>query len=288
MNDLKKLILLVLSVGVFSCSDPTPPAKPTIPQTTTTPPSKVTPQPLPVTAPEIGKVTMPDGTVSNPKPTNQPAPTPQPSTQIANATPTKGKINPMTGKIESNPEFDEESANIATQLESMGQVNVGGVKMIKPPSNPNIPKLSDAQKETLYNDKVKQQMAFVLKIVSQQYRSGKLSQRLTKTPSGLEYLTVTEGKGRLAIDNSFVAFKSMGATLDGEVFESNFEKDRAFRVKLGTNNLIPGLEEAVKTMRAGEQAIFFIPPALAFGHRGRIGVPPNAMVVYSLNLESVN
>ena len=289
MNNFKKLILLVLAVGVFSCTEPAPPATPTISQTTTTTPPKVTPQAVPATAPEIGKVTLPDGTINRPKTNSQTVPTPQPSTQLADATPTRGNVNPMTGKIEANPELDEKSANIAAQLEAMGEVNVGGVKMIKPPSNPNIPKLSEVQKENLYNDKVKQQMAFVLKLVSQQYRQGKLkAPRLLKTPSGVEYIEVIKGTGKQAIDGSFVGFKSMGATLDGEVFEENYNKDRAFRVKLGTNAIIPGLEQAVKTMRSGGKAIFFIPPELAFGNRGRIGVPPNAKIVYSINLESVN
>jgi len=271
MNNLKKLIFLILAVGIFSCTEPAPPATPS---TSITAPNITNP-----TAPEIGKVTMPDGTVK----------TPQPSTQLADATPPKRKINPMTGNVDmTDHEFDEKSADIAQQLEGMGNVDVGKVKMIKPPSNPDIPNLSNEARENLYNNKIQDQMAFVLKLVSQQYRMGKLGSRLSKTPSGLEYITVDIGKGKPAVDDSFVAFKSIGATMDGEVFEENFEKDRAHRVKLGTNSLVPGLEEALKTMRSGGRAIFFVPPALAYGNRGRIGVPPNSMVVYSLNLQSVN
>jgi len=295
MNNLKKLIFLVLAIGVFSCTEPAPPATPTAPITkiksNPTPPPP--PTPTPISVPEIGKVTMPDGTVNTPKPPTQTVPTPQPNKQLAEATLPKRKVNPMTGNLDApDPEFEEKSAEIAAQLKSMGNVDVNDVKMIKAPPRPDVPQLNDVEKEELYNSNIQKQMGTVLKIVSQQYRIGKLSKRLTKTPSGLEYINIDREKGivsgRQAISNSFVAFKSMGATLDGEVFETNLEKDRAYRVKLGTNALIPGLEEAVKTMRAGERAIFFIPPNLAYGNRGRIGVPPNAVVVYSLILESVN
>lgn len=284
MNNIKKLIFLVLGVGIFSCTESAPTASsPSVKK------PEVNIKPAPTTAPEIGTITLPDGTVKASGQNSTP-PGRQPSNRPADATRSvNSNVNPMTGKIDAiNPEIDEKSAEIAAQLEAMGDVNVGGVKMIKPPPRPGVPQLNDDEKEALYNKTIKKQMGGILKIVSQQYRMGKLAPRLTKTPSGLEYLTIDKGKGAQAINGSFVAFKSMGSTLDGEVFEENFEKDRAYRVKMGTNALIPGLEEAIKTMRAGEKTIFFIPPNLAFGNRGKMGVPPNAMVVYTVILESVN
>ena len=285
MKNLKKLIYLLLACGIFACTEPA----------VTSPPAATTPKPQ-VKPPEIIMNTDPslvktpvNPPVKEPKvntTSNSAPPTPSPM----DAQPKPKSVDQQKGQVQvaADPDLDSKKAEIASKLQSMGNVDVGDIKIVKNPERPDVPKLNDVQKEKLYNETTQKQMGAVLKIVGAQYRAGKLAQRLNKTPSGLEYLKVQKGKGRMAINDSFVAFKSVGATLDGNVFEQNLEKDRAHRIKIGKNDLIPGLEEGIKTMRAGDSAIFFVPPSLAYGERGRLGVPPNTMVVYSVILESVN
>ena len=101
-------------------------------------------------------------------------------------------------------------------------------------------------------------------------------------------MMVKEGPGLQAINNSFVAIKYMASNMDGVLFEENMSKNENRRIKLGHGQAIAGLEEAVKTMRQGGNAIFFIPPELAFGDKGRLGVPPNSKVAYMIYLTEVN
>jgi FKBP-type peptidyl-prolyl cis-trans isomerase len=60
-----------------------------------------------------------------------------------------------------------------------------------------------------------------------------------------------------------------------------------FSFRQGTNAAIPGFEQGVMGMRVGGQRRVTIPPSLAYGSRGSGSIPPNAWIVFDLQLVSV-
>lgn len=64
---------------------------------------------------------------------------------------------------------------------------------------------------------------------------------------------------------------------------------RQERVRLDHQELIYGLNEGIKLLKAGDSAIFLIPSHLAFGFHGDgHAIPPNTPLVVKLKLKQIN
>lgn len=76
---------------------------------------------------------------------------------------------------------------------------------------------------------------------------------------------------------------------DGRVFDEQGMAGNTFPWSFGTpDQLIDGLGTAVSLLREGQEGVFIIPSALAFGTKGIEGtLEPNTPVVYTLRLVSV-
>ena len=101
-------------------------------------------------------------------------------------------------------------------------------------------------------------------------------------------------------DNSFCALAAVkvnytGRLEDGKIFDSNCDLDwckenkrkpQFLVFKIGSNQVIKGWEEGVKTMSVGESATVTIEPEWAYGKKGQTdaGIPPNATLVFDIEL----
>lgn len=56
---------------------------------------------------------------------------------------------------------------------------------------------------------------------------------------------------------------------------------------LGAHEVIPGWEEAIYGMKAGGKRLLIIPPAVGYGSQGKGLVPPNAVLIFEVQLLSV-
>ena len=86
-----------------------------------------------------------------------------------------------------------------------------------------------------------------------------------KTPSGLVYKVVTEGKGENFTDKDVVLVKYTGKHIDGKEFDSS--KDEA--VPFHLSQVVPGFAEMIKLMKPGQKVEVIIPSDLAYGPEGR-------------------
>uniref|UniRef100_A0A4W4FP47 peptidylprolyl isomerase n=1 Tax=Electrophorus electricus TaxID=8005 RepID=A0A4W4FP47_ELEEL len=74
----------------------------------------------------------------------------------------------------------------------------------------------------------------------------------------------------------------------GQVFDSNVNKDKLLRLKLGAGKVIKGWEEGMLNMRKGGRRLMVIPPALAYGSQGVPGqVPPDSTLVFEAEVRRV-
>ena len=105
-------------------------------------------------------------------------------------------------------------------------------------------------------------------------------------PSGLQYKVLKGGEGVSpgAADNVTVHYR--GTLIDGTEFDSSYGRGNpaTFRV----NAVIPGWTEALQKMKAGAMWQLFIPSNLGYGERSSGRIPPNNVLIFEVELISVN
>ncbi|XP_043708442.1 peptidyl-prolyl cis-trans isomerase FKBP62-like isoform X2 [Telopea speciosissima] len=103
---------------------------------------------------------------------------------------------------------------------------------------------------------------------------------------GLKKKLVKEGEGWDTPENGDeVEVHYTGTLLDGTQFDSSRERGTPFKFTLGQGQVIKGWDEGIKTMKKGENAIFTIPPELAYGETGSPPqIPANATLQFDVEL----
>lgn len=108
-----------------------------------------------------------------------------------------------------------------------------------------------------------------------------------QTPSGLKYVTVTEGTGKSPVATDQVTVHYTGKLTDGTVFDSSISRGEPTTFPL--NGVIPGWTEGLQLMKEGGTTVFYIPSELAYGESGAAGViPPNSPLIFEVELIKVN
>ena len=88
----------------------------------------------------------------------------------------------------------------------------------------------------------------------------------TDEESGLQWIAVQKGKGKSSpSSSSWVQVNYEGRTAEGKKFDSSY--DRGSPVMFPLNRVIPGWTIGLQKMREGDQFLFHIPNALAYGDR---------------------
>lgn len=106
------------------------------------------------------------------------------------------------------------------------------------------------------------------------------------TESGLQYKVIEEGSGESPAETDKVKVHYTGRFIDGEVFDSSVERGQP--AVFGVNQVISGWTEALKMMKPGAKWELYIPGDIAYGPQGRGNIPPNAVLVFEVELIEVN
>jgi FKBP-type peptidyl-prolyl cis-trans isomerase len=104
-------------------------------------------------------------------------------------------------------------------------------------------------------------------------------------PDGLQYKIITNGSGTIPTLSDAVKVNYRGTLIDGTVFDSSAKAGHP--AQFGVNSVVPGWIEALTQMKVGSKWQIFIPSELAYGERGRPGIPPNAVLIFEVELLSV-
>jgi FKBP-type peptidyl-prolyl cis-trans isomerase len=103
----------------------------------------------------------------------------------------------------------------------------------------------------------------------------------TKTADGLYYRDLTTGGGALVQAGQTVTVQYSGAFPTGATFDSG-----TFPFLLGAGQVIRGFDEGVSGMKVGGSRQLIIPPALGYGSAGNGSIPPNAILVFAVQVQS--
>lgn len=105
------------------------------------------------------------------------------------------------------------------------------------------------------------------------------------TPSGLKYVVVDHGSGgETPAKGVTVQAHYTGKLLDGTTFDSSYKRGEPIAFPVGAGRVIKGWDEAFLSMTKGEKRTLIIPAELGYGPSGRGPIPPNATLIFEVEL----
>lgn len=105
--------------------------------------------------------------------------------------------------------------------------------------------------------------------------------------SGLQYKIIKQGikNGPSPVGPQVIRANYHGYFPNGRVFDSSY--DRGEPLEYNANAFIAGWNEALTLMQPCSAWILYVPGDIAYGPRGRSGIPPNATLVFNMQLLEV-
>jgi FKBP-type peptidyl-prolyl cis-trans isomerase len=107
----------------------------------------------------------------------------------------------------------------------------------------------------------------------------------TTTPTGPTQLVIEDivvGTGATAAVGDTLSVNYALTLLDGTPVESG-----PYTFVLGAGQVIPGWDQGLVGMKVGGKRRLTIPPGLAYGSQGSGKIPPNATIVFVIDLLSI-
>jgi len=102
------------------------------------------------------------------------------------------------------------------------------------------------------------------------------------TDSGLQYKVLTMGDGAKPAATDTVKVHYSGKLLDGTEFDSSYARNEP--ISFALNRVIAGWTEGVQLMPVGSKFVFYIAPELGYGEGGGGPIPPNATLIFEVEL----
>lgn len=107
-------------------------------------------------------------------------------------------------------------------------------------------------------------------------------EEMAKMPEGVLWLDLTPGEGMPAAAGDSVEITFQGWLPDGTPVDS-----MGAAIRIGAGQVVDGIELALPGMKPGGRRQLVIPPGLGYAEQGSDNIPPNAVLVYLVELRSV-
>ena len=110
----------------------------------------------------------------------------------------------------------------------------------------------------------------------------KTKEGVKTTASGLQYKVIKSGSGASPKASDRVKVHYKGTLINGTQFDSSIERGEPATFQI--DKVIKGWTEALQLMKVGDKWQLFIPSDLAYRLEGRQNIPPNATLIFELEL----
>jgi len=107
------------------------------------------------------------------------------------------------------------------------------------------------------------------------------------TASGLKYVDEKVGDGPSPKSGQSVTVHYVGTLQDGKKFDSSRDRNQPITFQIGVGQVIKGWDEGIMTMKVGGKRKLIIPPNLGYGINGMGMIPPNATLIFEVELLAV-
>ena len=105
-----------------------------------------------------------------------------------------------------------------------------------------------------------------------------------KHSSGLYYTITVEGAGNHPNANSEVTVRYKGYLTDGSIFD---QTEGSSTATFGLESLIEGWKIGIPLLKEGGKGTFFIPSELGYGDRTVGTIPANSVLIFDIELVSI-
>ncbi len=109
-----------------------------------------------------------------------------------------------------------------------------------------------------------------------------------KRQDGLQSDIFQEGSGPGAKNKDMLTVHYSAFLTSGEKVDSSYDRGRSLTFKLGSGKVIFGWDEALVGAKVGERRKITVPPEYAYGKKGTEKVPPNATVIFEVEVLQID
>ncbi|MDB5112764.1 MAG: hypothetical protein JWR67_3878 [Mucilaginibacter sp.] len=102
----------------------------------------------------------------------------------------------------------------------------------------------------------------------------------TKDASGIYYQVITPGTGPYPIATSTIKYSYIGKYLNGQQFDQGSSYSSVL------NTTVQGFQLGIPHINAGGRLLLIVPSALGYGSAGSGSIPANAVLVFTIDLQS--
>jgi FKBP-type peptidyl-prolyl cis-trans isomerase FkpA len=111
---------------------------------------------------------------------------------------------------------------------------------------------------------------------------------MTESSTGLWYFIKKVGNGEYLKDNDRIIMDYECTLIDGTLCYSSADLGPK-EIILGKTSIETGLNEGLRMLKSGSEALFILPPFLAYGLVGDgKKIPPRTIILYSVSVEKDN
>jgi peptidylprolyl isomerase len=108
--------------------------------------------------------------------------------------------------------------------------------------------------------------------------------KITRSATDLQYIDVVEGTGATPTTGQRVTVQYTGILTTGFKFDSSRDRNQPFSFNIGVGQVIAGWEEGIASMKVGGRRQLIIPASLGYGTRGQGTIPPNATLIFDVEM----
>jgi len=110
---------------------------------------------------------------------------------------------------------------------------------------------------------------------------------LKANEDGLYYVRTKKGSGPKPKEGQMVSVHYTGTLLDGNKFDSSYDRGDPYTFPLGKGQVIKGWDLAIANMQKGEKGVIIIPSELGYGSRGSGRIAPYSTLVFEVELVDI-